>query len=416
MSDEQQGPQRPTSSDGREGWGAYWEAQGMLWRTEPEIDEERQQFLHGRRLIKADIAQMSYSFSGLRLKRDDIEWLLATHEDGRGPVDWDEVSQRKRQGLDVRGADLSDQDLTGLPLANLRGGLTGNEWDQATTKQRQMASVRLERATLTYAHLEGSALTYAHLEGARIVTAHLEAADLQGAHWGADPPADIHRAFFDAATKLENAQLANDSGVGPRMVDVHWGGTNLGTVDWRPVRVLGDVYRARQRTLANGKLKDREQRFRDFRQAVSANRQLAAALRAQGLSEDADRFAYRAQRLQREVLRRQRRYLAWAGSALLDGLAGYGFKPARALLVYLVLIVSFAATYSLIGPSAHLPLSPLEAVVFSVTSFHGRGFSPGESVTLANPLTVLAAAEAILGLLVEITFIATFTQRFFGSR
>ncbi len=36
-------PQRPTSDDNREGWKAYWEAQGMPWRTEPEIDAERQQ-------------------------------------------------------------------------------------------------------------------------------------------------------------------------------------------------------------------------------------------------------------------------------------------------------------------------------------------------------------------------------------
>jgi hypothetical protein len=54
------------------------------------------------------------------------------------------------------------------------------------------------------------------------------------------------------------------------------------------------------------------------------------------------------------------------------------------------------------------------AAVFSVTSFHGRGFSPGENAGLTNPVTVIAAAEAIIGLLIEITFIATFTQRFFG--
>jgi hypothetical protein len=37
-----QTPQRPTSNDDREGWKAYWVVQGMPWRTEPEIDEERQ--------------------------------------------------------------------------------------------------------------------------------------------------------------------------------------------------------------------------------------------------------------------------------------------------------------------------------------------------------------------------------------
>ena len=34
--------QRPAIND-RDAWRAYWQTQGMPWRTEPEIDEERQQ-------------------------------------------------------------------------------------------------------------------------------------------------------------------------------------------------------------------------------------------------------------------------------------------------------------------------------------------------------------------------------------
>ena len=45
---------------------------------------------------------------------------------------------------------------------------------------------------------------------------------------------------------------------------------------------------------------------------------------------------------------------------------------------------------------------------------HGSGFVPGENVLLITPVTVIAAGEAIIGLLIEITFIATFTQRFFA--
>ncbi len=33
-----------------------------------------------------------------------------------------------------------------------------------------------------------------------------------------------------------------------------------------------------------------------------------------------------------------------------------------------------------------------------------------------DPVAILAAIEAIIGLLIEISFIATFTQRFFGSK
>ena len=71
-------------------------------------------------------------------------------------------------------------------------------------------------------------------------------------------------------------------------------------------------------------------------------------------------------------------------------------------------------TLFFVAAQVGVSMPPLAAVVFSITSFHGRGFMPSESVLLTNPLTVLAAGEAIIGLLIEITFIATFTQRFFA--
>ena len=80
---------------------------------------------------------------------------------------------------------------------------------------------------------------------------------------------------------------------------------------------------------------------------------------------------------------------------------------------YLVTIFGFALAYFAVG---HLPVWP-DAIVYSLTSFHGRGFLPsldGQVVTLHYPLVVMAALEAIIGLLIEISFIATFTQRFFG--
>ncbi|HEY1354054.1 MAG TPA: hypothetical protein VGF67_30965 [Ktedonobacteraceae bacterium] len=48
-----------------------------------------------------------------------------------------------------------------------------------------------------------------------------------------------------------------------------------------------------------------------------------------------------------------------------------------------------------------------------MTSFHRRGFLPGNNISLSDPLTVLAALEALVGLIIEVTFIATLTQRFF---
>ena len=97
---------------------------------------------------------------------------------------------------------------------------------------------------------------------------------------------------------------------------------------------------------------------------------------------------------------------------IIDLLAGYGYRPGRSVIWYLVTIFGFALAYFAIG---HLPFFP-DAFVFRLTSFHGRGFFPGlgSENSLHNPLVIMAAFEAVIGLLIEISFIATFTQRFFG--
>src|SRR5690242_11740238 len=98
--------QRPTT-DERGEWKAYWKAQGMPWRTGPEIDEERQEDLSRRRGSPLEIppteTESGYKLLGddyemdplplfgdinPKLRRADIEWLLATHRGGKGPIDW----------------------------------------------------------------------------------------------------------------------------------------------------------------------------------------------------------------------------------------------------------------------------------------------------------------------------------------
>ena len=164
----------------------------------------------------------------------------------------------------------------------------------------------------------------------------------------------------------------------------------------------------------NGKVKDKDRRLGDYTQAVRANRQLAVVLQAQGLNENAAYFAYRAQRLQRVVLRRQRKFGQYLFSWLLDLLAGYGYKPERSIIAYLVIIFGFMGLYLL---NAHFVAPQLrwdEALVLSVSSFHGRGFFT-QDITLGDTYARLAAAEAVVGLLIEVSFIATFTQRYFGK-
>src|SRR5215469_2174218 len=175
--------QRPASDD-EDGWRAYWKAQGQPWRTEPEIDAEQQNYLAERRKITPNIEQGIYPFKDIepKLTRADLEWLLATHENGRGPVDWNDESQQWREGLDLRGANLRQANLSGLPLAHLRGGLTMDEWLVATEEQRNMAAAQVQGANLEIAHLQEANLRGAYLQGAILNEAQLQKANLNGAH------------------------------------------------------------------------------------------------------------------------------------------------------------------------------------------------------------------------------------------
>lgn len=500
--------QRPANND-TEAWKAYWNTQGQPWRIEPAIDEERQKYLSEQRCIRPDIEQGIYPFKDIKLSRADVEWLLVTHENGRGPVDWSDESQREREGLDLRGADLCEVDLRGLPLARLRGGLTEREWLATIPEQHDKAGVRLTKAYLNNAHLEGAYLSEAHLEraylslahlkeanlwrthleranlsetylqgailqlahlegayltethledtdlsrayleGAVLNEAHLKRADLRWAHlagailreanlegaylsdahlegksmptvdlariqtWGDFPtilqPADLRGVFFDSATRLKNVTLGEEKLGFVLLADVRWGKANLIEINWEPVEILGDEYKARQLRERDGKEKKRGTRINEYRAAVRANRQLVTALRDVGMNEEAAHFAYRAQRLQRIVFRLEKKFSSYFFSGLLDLIAGFGYRPVRSIIWYLIIIFGFAMAYFAFG---HIP--PLEAFVLSLTSFHGRGFFPGNNISLSDPRVILAAFEAVVGLLIEISFISTFTQRYFG--
>jgi uncharacterized protein YjbI with pentapeptide repeats len=407
------------STDNPDTWREYWNAQGWPWRTEPEIDTERQKYLADQRAIVPDIEKDIYPFKDIKLSRADVEWLLVTHENGRGPVDWSDASQHNRKGLDLRGADLRHVDLHHLPLACLCGGISRSNWDETTLKQRIMAGIHLEEASVRSAHLEAACLTRAHLEGADMGWAHLEGADLYRAHLeGATlfkaylGGTSLRNAYLDIATNLSNIHFEDKNFGITLTTDIHWSDVNLAVINWKQLKVLGEEALAKQSTSWTGQAKKKEEWLAGYRSAVRSNRQLAVALQSQGMNEDAARFAFRAQKLQRIVLRLERNYGQYLFSGFLDLLAGYGYRPGRSVIWYLVTIFGFTLAYFAIG---HLPFFP-DAFVFSLTSFHGRGFFPGlgSENSLHNPLVILAAFEAVIGLLIEISFIATFTQRFFG--
>jgi uncharacterized protein YjbI with pentapeptide repeats len=431
--------QRPTSND-RAAWYAYWQAQGQPWRTEPEVDTNRQAYLADRRAIKPDIMQNIYPFKNIKLNRADVEWLLATHENERGPVDLSDEEQRGRVGLDLRGAILNGEDLHGLPLTRLCAGFNPidwkiDNWRKASVEQREGAAVYLEGANLFQAHLEEASLWRSHLERANLEDTHLEGAILFRAHLeGANLSSanlagvNLRSAFFDNVSTLRDV-IPNDANHGFMSVaDVRWSGVNLALVMWPHVSILGDEHEAKQKQ-RNGKVKDKATRLAEYEQAVRANRQLATVLREQGLNEEAARFFYRSQVLQRTafwfqmnenkvaLLQRVQLFSSWFFSWFLYLLAGYGYRPLRSIIIYLLVIVSFAAGYYEMTHVLHAqpyPLAWYEALVLSVSSFHGRGFfQPVKS--LGDPVAILASVEAVFGLMIEISFIATFTQRYFGK-
>src|SRR6266446_507298 len=266
--------------------------------------------LSGAQLEGADLsyAQLEEAnFIGAQLKEVDLK---GTQLKG-AYLYWAQLEGAYLREAQLEGADLREAQLKGVDLsyAQLRGAdLSYAQLEEANFIRAQLKGVdlvgaqldgaylreaQLEGANLSGAQLKGADLSYAQLDGAYLREAQLEGVNLSGAQLkGAD---------------LRNVILGDKQRIGPRLADLQWGDTNLAAVDWSQVAALGDEHQARQKKTPDGKKKEQAARLSEYQAAVRANRQLAVALQAQGLSEEAARFAYRAQRLQRIVLRRQRK-------------------------------------------------------------------------------------------------------------
>lgn len=409
--------------------------------VELEISVERQAELVA--LLSGPVSNPARIDAGplqqVKLTHADVWWLLERQLTAA------DASSPSQPMLDLRGADLAGIDLHGMELTRLQ--LDGANLNQARLEGANLSSVHLERANLRGAYLQGANLGAARLEGATLEEAHLEqawlaeanlegcymrachlesaslyaanleGASLQSAHLEAADlfqarleGIDLRRAIFDTQTNLADVRLGGKQS-GPLVDSLNWGGANLAVVDWSLVPLLGDEYIARQLRTLEGRRKDNATQIDQLSAAFRASRQLAIALRAQGLSEAADRFTYRSMGLQRVLFRRTRRYMAYLGSFLLDLVAGYGYKLQRSIVAYGVTLMMFAFGYFYLSAAHGIHLSINDAMIISVTVFHGRAFFV-ELFRSGDPRTTLAAIESIIGMLVEVTFVATLTQRF----
>ena len=336
------------------------------------------------------------------------------------------------EGADFQKTNLRQTDLKGIDLqkANLQEvDLQDQELEGTNFHQAILRGAILKRAFLQEANLSEAFLQEAHLD-----EAHLEDTDLQRAHIEG---CSLSEAFFSRGTKLRDIYLADkkesllrqlisflkgiistahskqhDTKQFISLAGVHWGEADLSVVDWRQLYMIREEYQAHQwPRMHRGAViwQGFRTRLQAYKGAVRANRQLAVALQEQGLNEEATIFAYRAQNLQRKVFWHQRDAGRWFFSLLLARLAGYGYRMSLILRAYLFIVLLCAGAYFVLGNGA---LSWPEALLTSVTAFHGRVFS---NASLSGLQLWVTAFEAVAGFVIEGIFIAMLTQRFFGK-
>jgi uncharacterized protein YjbI with pentapeptide repeats len=310
------------------------------------------------------------------------------------------------------GATLSKAQLTGANLAEA-------QLAEANLSEAQLTDSSLSKTTLERAKLDGAQLTNAFLSEARLTGADLNGVQLTGAILlGAQlAGADLRFARLDRDTQLNGAHVA-----GVSLDQIVLDNTNLTVVSWEGVAPLGDEKRARSAkqdgpllSLEVGRfLSDHGRRIVNYEAAVRANRLLATALRAQGLAEDADVFAYRAQIMQRGLRFRRRQFGRWLVSWGLAALSGYGYRMGNIFRAYALVVLAFAAAFLLpIFLAGGIPTiqNAADALQISLNAIHGRVFFA--QFHLDTLQSWLATAESVVGIVIEGVFVAMLIQRLF---
>jgi uncharacterized protein YjbI with pentapeptide repeats len=304
---------------------------------------------------------------------------------------------------DFTASDLRDVDMTGAVARRAR--FDAANLGTATLVRCKLTSASFRSARLFQTRLAGSRLMMAKFGPVGIdatIESQLEQAGWLGFVTDETPAqrleraADLSLARFDAETELQDARIWSETDDNPQIADGVWGDVNLAVVKGWTAKT-GDETRA-----------ERSRDPSDYDRAARANRQLAVQLRRQGITDSSDFYGYRAKVCDLRAFRLQRRWLQLAGNSILGALCGWGFRPAQTIVWYLAIILSWWGGYRVTVPK----LSVWQDLVLSVSAFHGRGVFISNLQSLTTGASVLVVTEAVLGLLIEVTFVATFTQRF----
>ena len=326
---------------------------------------------------EAEHGERKGPFEGVALTGADVFWLAARTLAG---VDWAQAVTRQKERLrQARLQEEREESPARLYLSALN--LTGATLSDANLTDAYLPGANLTGAFLRNANLTGANLLAANLTGAFLRNANLSSADLTLVRMSVET--DLTDTIFTHTTRL---------------ADVIWNGVPLARTGWKTLPVVGDETHA------------------EYEEAVRAYRLLAVTLRSQGLNEHADRYAYRAQLMQRVVLRRQKKISAYVFSLFLAVLTGYGYRLWRILAAYVLVVALFAGLFWLAGFSAHGTVYRFDvAAQISLNAIHGRVFfAPQSQFGLDTVQSWIATAESIVGIVIEGLFVAVLIQRLFS--
>jgi uncharacterized protein YjbI with pentapeptide repeats len=399
-----------------------------------EPTPERQAEL--RKAYEANVAASEPPYAGIQIStRGELKWII-------GERGWQGNSANTRADLpnlansgitgDFSGINLTASNLSGIFIQD--ANLSEVDLSFANLSGAVVATSNLTKAVLAGANLSGSMFVDSNFTDVDLSAADLSKsifvqdegenqffrATLQMANLSASliagnfGGADMIRARMDGTTAFggygEKGRVHIDSTT--RLLDVAWNGAVLALVNWSEVPRLGDEADIKEAS-------SRKEHVQAYREAARAYHGLAKALEAQGITVPALRYRRRQHQLERAAQLRSFNLLGWLFSSALNIVSGYGDRPLRALGVYLAVIFAFAGIYfGITTPGSPIffggsqPLQFHEAVVFSLSSFHGRGFFPS-TIGLGDPVAIVAALEAVVGLFIELVLIATFTRRLF---